>query len=392
MELECDVLVVGAGPAGCSAARAAAEAGAHTIFIDKKGEIGVPVQCAEAVGQYLIPCLPYRIPEKQLIWKIDGMLLGAEDITIERSGGIWSGYAINREQFDKWLATNAIKSGAKLHLESELIELEFECNNKQVTKAIVKTDKGLKTIKPKVIIAADGVDSRVLNQLGFITKDKGGEVLSFELDNLDLFKPTYEQLYLGDFAPGAYAYIFPISKRRANVGVASLFPMRNLENCYEEFLEYSVVKKQLKNGKKIIEKSGRAPYHYVTDQWNYENILLVGDAANQNFKPFIEGILPGIMCGAIAGKTASDFICGRAKLSSYSKRVQDKLGTFFLESDQLIDLLYELGKSSDKKSHLLRLGISAAVLSPQEVEKLKEVSYAIIRNKLENNGVESKLI
>lgn len=37
--MKCDVLVVGAGPAGSSAARAAAEAGAKTIFIDKKNSL-----------------------------------------------------------------------------------------------------------------------------------------------------------------------------------------------------------------------------------------------------------------------------------------------------------------------------------------------------------------
>jgi len=43
MAIECDVLVVGAGPAGSSAARAAAMGGAKTIFIDKKEEVRLSV-------------------------------------------------------------------------------------------------------------------------------------------------------------------------------------------------------------------------------------------------------------------------------------------------------------------------------------------------------------
>jgi digeranylgeranylglycerophospholipid reductase len=382
-ENKCDVLIVGAGSAGCSAARAAAEAGANTIFIDKKKEIGVPVQCAEAIGGYLIPYLPYEIPEEQLIWKIDGMLFWAEGSTIERRGGIWSGYAINREKFDKWLANNAIRAGAKLHLESELIDLEFSDKN-PVTKAIVKTGEEVRKIEPKVVIAADGVYSKVLNKLGFTNiEDKCVEVLSFELNNLDLYKPTYEQLYMGDFAPGAYAYIFPLSKNRANVGVSSLLQTKKLEKCYAEFLEIPEVKKQLRNGNKVVEKSGWAPVHYLTDKWVYENVLLVGDAANQNFKPFIEGVLPGIICGDIAGRTAYKFITGRNLLSDYQKHVKDKLGIFFSESDRLLDVLYELGKPSDKKSHLLRLGISIDIFSPKEIAKLKKESYNILKNKLD---------
>lgn len=378
-EITCDVLVVGAGPAGCSAARAAAEAGAHTIFIDKKKEIGIPVQCAEAIGEYLIPYLPYRIPEEQLIWKIDGMLFWADDITIERSGGIWSGYAINRANFDRWLATNAVKSGAQLFLESELIDVELD-DGSQVTKAIVKTNEGVKEIKPQVVIGADGVHSKVLDKLGFTTiEDKCVEVLSFELNNVELHKPRYEQLYLGDFSPGAYGYIFPLSQSRANVGVGTLFRTKNLEDCYDEFLELPEVKKQLRSSKKVIEKSGWAPIQYLADKWNYGNVLLAGDAANQNFKPFVEGVLPGIICGDTAGKTASDFVFGKDSLDNYPNHVMDKLGPFFLESDLFLDVLYELSKSSDKKNHLLRLGISTAIFFPQEIERLRKKDYASIR-------------
>ena len=390
--MECDVLVVGAGPAGSSAARAAAGTGAKTIFIDKKEEIGVPVQCAEAIGEYLIPYLPFRIPEEQLIWKIEGMLFWAEDIAIERSGGAWSGYAISRERFDKWLANNAIRAGARLQLDSELVDLEFS-ENYYVTRAIVKTGEKVRAIKTKVVIAADGVHSKVRSKLGFTNfEDKCGEVLSFELNNLDLYKPTYEQLYLGDFAPGAYAYIFPLSKRRANVGVGSIFRTKKLEDCYEDFLELPVVKKQLKNGKEVTEKSGWAPYRDVTDKWDYGNILLAGDAANQNFKPFVEGILPGTICGDIAGKTAADFIRGRGSLSKYPNHVGDKLGTFFLESGQILDILYELGKSPDKKSNSLRLGISTAIFPLEGIEELRKMDYTTLKNKLVSAGVEHKHI
>jgi digeranylgeranylglycerophospholipid reductase len=383
MVIECDVLVVGAGPAGSSAARAAAKAGANTIFIDKKKDIGVPVQCAEAIGEYLIPFLPFKIPEEQLIWKIDGMSFWAEGITIERSEGFWSGYAINREKFDEWLANSAIESGARFYLDTELVDLEFG-EKYHVTKATVKTGNGMREIEPKVVIAADGVHSKVLNKLGFTNlKDKCGEVLSFELNNVNLYKPTYEQLYIGDFAPGAYAYIFPLSKNRANVGVSSLLQTKKLERCYAEFLEIPEVKKQLKKGDKVVEKSGWAPIHYLTDKWVYGNVILAGDVANQNFKPFVEGILPAIICGGIAGEMAYDFIMGRNLLSDYQKRVKDKLDKFFLESDYVLEMLHARGGLLDKKEHLLRLGLFASVFSAKEIDKLRSEKYEILRGMIE---------
>ncbi|TET80441.1 FAD-binding protein, partial [candidate division TA06 bacterium] len=51
--LECDVLVVGAGPAGSSAAAVAANLGARVIVIDKRSEVGLPVQCAEYIPKPL---------------------------------------------------------------------------------------------------------------------------------------------------------------------------------------------------------------------------------------------------------------------------------------------------------------------------------------------------
>jgi digeranylgeranylglycerophospholipid reductase len=381
MAIECDVLVVGAGPAGSSAARAAAQGGAHTIVIDKKEEIGLPVQCAEAIGEYLLPYLPFQIPEEQLVWKIDGMRFWAEDITIERKGGIWSGYAINRANFDKLLSKNAITAGATLNLQSELLDMEFNTDH-QVTAAIVKRGDELKIFKPKVVIAADGVHSKVLNELGFTyLEGKTGQVLSFELKNVDLYKPRYEQLYLGDFAPGAYGYIFPLSGSRANVGVGSLVRTQNLETSYEEFLSIPVVRRQLGQGTAVTEKSGWAPYHYIADKWTYRNVLLVGDAANQNFKPFVEGILPGIICGDLAGKTAADFVAGRAKLDTYAARVQEVLGSLFTESDLYLEVLYKLSEIPNKINHLLRLGILSALLPP-ELEQLRTMDYALIRQQL----------
>jgi len=382
--MKCDVLVVGAGPAGSSAARAAAEAGAKTIFIDKKKEIGVPVQCAECIGKYLFPYLPFKIPKEQLIWKLDGVSFWADDITIERTGGIWSSYSINRKKFDKWLANNAVNAGAELLMNTELIDLDVR-DEYNVTKATIKTPEGERQIEPKVVIAADGVDSTVLKLLGFIIDKeiKCGEVLGFEMKNLRLIKPNYGHIFLGNFAPGAYAYIFPKSESTANIGVASLFQNKKLENCFEEFLEKTEVRKQVKNAIIVEEKSGWSPFRYITDKWVYGNVLLVGDTANQNFKPFVEGYLPAIICGDIAGKTASGFIITEKSLNNYPKHVKNKLSGFFAESDLLIDLAYDLTKLNEK-DNLLRLAFSANIFPLKQMQKLKTEDYAILKRRVDD--------
>lgn len=382
--MKCDVLVVGAGPAGSSAARAAAETGAKTIFIDKKKEIGVPVQCAECIGKFLFPYLPLKIPKEQLIWKLDGVSFWADGITIERTGGIWSSYAINRKKFDKWLADNAVNAGAKLLTNAELVDLEVN-EGYNMKKAMIKTAKGEIVIEPKVLIAADGVDSTVLKLSGF-NMDKNencGEILSYEMKNLNIDRPKYDHVFMGDFSPGSYGYIFPKSGSTANIGVGRLFQEKDLSECFEEFLEVPQVKRQIKNGINVEEKNGWAPFQYIVDKWVYGNILLCGDSANQNFKPFIEGFLPAIICGDIAGKTTFDYLNDKTSLDIYTKKINDKLGVLFRESDILGNFMYDLGKSLDKKERLLLLGISTNVLTLNEIEELKHKNYNIIKNRLE---------
>jgi digeranylgeranylglycerophospholipid reductase len=383
MGIKCDVLVVGAGPAGSSAARAAAEAGAHTIFIDKKKEIGRPVQCAEGIGTYLFPLLPFRIPKEQLIWEIKGISFWAEGLTVERCGGIWSGYAINRANFDAWLAILAVNAGAELHLEAELVDMEFN-EEYHVTKAIVKNRHDQLEIEPTIVIAADGVDSTVLDLLQVKKKSGGiiGELKSYEMHNVYLDKPYYDQIFIGDFAPGAYGYIFPKSKTTANVGTGFLFPHRKLDQCFAEFLAVPVVKQQLRNAKALEEKSGRVPFCYLTDKWVYGNVLLAGDAANQNIKPLVEGFLPAIICGDIAGKVARKYLTKNGTLSDYPNDINSKLGFVFKESNALLNVAYDLLKSEDQKDKLLLLGLNSNVFSSKKIEKLKRENYETLRQRL----------
>ena len=152
MKKECDVLVVGAGPAGSSAARAAAKSGLKTILIEEDKEIGNPVQCAEGIGAYLVPYMPFHVPKKLLKWKIDGMCFWAENLLIKKEGGMWSGYSIDRKEWDQWLAMLAAKEGVEIYSDTKLISLE--CEAKYNVKKVVAIRCG-KTIefKPKYIVA-----------------------------------------------------------------------------------------------------------------------------------------------------------------------------------------------------------------------------------------------
>ncbi|RLI91890.1 MAG: hypothetical protein DRO95_03435 [Candidatus Altiarchaeales archaeon] len=384
MVIKCDVLVVGAGPAGSSAARAAAMRGAKTIFIDKKKEVGVPVQCAEGIGKYLFPYLPFKIPKRQLKWRIDGITFWVEEITIERKGEIWDGYTIDRDKFDKWLANLAIQVGAELRTSYELIDLEFD-EEKNVKKAIIKTPKKTIEIAPRVLIAADGADSTVLKLLGLYNPKNGdiAEVYSWEMKNLDLKNPHMEQIYLGDFTPGGYAYIFPKSKKVANVGIGGLMREKELEKHFHEFLELEPVKKQLRNGEYVIEKTKNAVWGDLVDEWIYGNVLLAGDVANHNLKPFVEGILPAIVSGNLAGELGARMHNGEAiKMVHYIKSIEKKLHPHFRVSRDMMDKIHGWFSSRHRGRDLLFVGTAAGLFELERLDELEELGYEALKSEL----------
>lgn len=376
MSIKCDVLVIGAGPAGSSVARAAAMNGAKTIFIDKKDEIGYPVLCAEGVGKYLLSNLPIKIPKEQFIWPINGMSYWVEDIHVEHTSSSFHGYSVDRRNFDKWLAKLAVNSGAKVLTKTELVNLELN-EEDNVANAVLKTPKKELKIQPKVVVGADGCESTVLNLLGLYRPKKGdvSEVYCLEMENLKIEKPHIQKLHFGDFAPTGWGFVFPKSKTRANIGVGEIFPKSDLELKFHEFMEeYKPMRKMVgKNAEIIVDKSSKVRHGHVVDKWIFGNVLLVGDTANQNLKPYYEGILPTIICGNVAGILVNDMVKGKGVSDKiYKGLVRKALFPYFDISTNLIELMVTLAGMKEKKKYLL---MSNAMIIASLIEEVKDIRF-----------------
>ncbi len=384
MTITCDVLVVGGGPAGCSAARATAKKGLKTILIEKKEDIGKDIKCAEGIGQYLFQYLPFEIPKEQLIWKMEGMFFWTDNISIEKRGGFWNAYSVDRNKFDKWLSELAVNNGTELLTSTELIDLELD-EEYYVKKAIVKRNGKLVEIFPKIVVAADGVESTVLKLLNLYNPKRGdiAEVYSWEMKNLDLYKPHYEQVFTGEFTPSGYAYIFPKSKDVANIGVRGIYPEKKSELYFEEFLDIPHVKKQVKNAEYVIEKSKKAVWNDLTDKWIYGNVVLAGDVANQNFKPFIEGILPAVICGDVAGKLAYDKVNNKIISDDLYKSIVNKIiGDHFQLSNELLDGINYLYAKKGKEKYLQFFGMITELFNQEDIKKADNMDYEELKSKL----------
>jgi digeranylgeranylglycerophospholipid reductase len=385
-DIECDVLVIGAGPAGSSAARALAKKGLKTTIIEEDSKVGIPVQCAEGIGEYLLPYMPFKIPKEQLKWKITGIYFWADSIAIKKEGGTWSGYSINRSKWDKWLVSLAKKEGADIFTNTKLVSFEYRMDG-SVDRATAISHGNQISIKPKYIIGADGVESTVIDLLKVKKEVSTGRVKSYEFDNIKLKYPKYDQIFFGEFAPRAYAYIFPLSNKRANLGIGTVYKNKNLDDLFNKFIEIPLIKEQIENGKIIKEKTGNAPVKNLTDKIVHKNVFLVGDAANQNIKPFIEGNVPGIICGNILGELIFDIINGKEAPKKYETIIDEKFN-LIQQSDIFTDIVYGETNIENKIYNLLMLGLMSEIISPDkdEIEKYIKKGFNFLKGLILEKG------
>lgn len=381
--LECDVLVVGGGVAGSSAARSSALNGARTLIIEKNSDTIKPA-CAEALTSSFLPLLPFKFPNTQLKMKIDGIKLYADGLSIIRKGEFWEGFSIERSEINPWLTNQAIEAGAKLSTNTELINLK-RSDNVHVTKVTVKKNGKEIEIRPKIVIAADGVNSTVANALNLIKEGKcsSAYLTSFEMSNVKIDDPHLEQIFFDDFSPKGFAYIFPKSANKANVGVGSVLLKDETEKFFDEFMNFNIVKKQLRGGKVSTERSGYAPIDSSLEKNVYGNVIFTGDAANQNIKPFIEGFLPGIICGDIAGLCASNYLKNKTKLTEYEKRIEAKFGEIFSISNKILNFMLKIFEQKNRKDYLLLLALCSDIIELDKFDELFNLSYEELREKLE---------
>ncbi|GBE18900.1 hypothetical protein BMS3Abin16_01510 [archaeon BMS3Abin16] len=382
--MKCDVLVVGAGPAGCSAAAACGAAGLKTIVVERKPEIGVPITCSGAIGSYLLPYLPFKTPKNLLKHSIEGLEFIVDEVSYVRRGGPWSSYAIDRSAFDKWLSQRAVDSGADLIMSAEFIDATLDKSWSGGRAQIRKKDEIIE-VDFKVMIGADGARSRVLETLGERVSDaRMGQAVVYEYEGVTLESPELDQLYFGDFAPGGYAHIFPLSDNRANIGVGTIASDADLRQCFQDFVALPRVKAQLKDGRPVLEKSGTVSFEPLSLRRQYGSVLLAGEAASQNIKPLVEGFLPAIICGDVAGKTAARHLLNGESLSRYQRNLDRRLGLILRESDRLISLLEDISDLSGRKSYLLLSGLCGNLISPREVSKLALGDEEDITSRLES--------
>lgn len=335
--IETDVLVVGAGPAGSSAAKYAAKGGAEVLLIDKKSEIGTPKRCAEGVSKNGLKKLGIKPDSRWIAAEMDRVRL------ISPSGiDVWlnpenvkfpeTGYTLERKVFDKHMAMDAVRAGSQIMVKTLAKELTSQ-DNYVLVKA-KNMDKRI-DIKAKIIIGADGPESRVGRWAGLKSTTRAKNMESgaqFEMVGVELEYKRATEFYFGNVAPGGYAWIFPKGEDIANVGLGVINTMTS-RSAYEHLLDFIKNCDATKNAVPVEFNVGGVPVGGPLKNLVTDSAMIVGDAAGQ-VNPFTGGgIISGMQAGLIAGEVAANAIengnCSYESLKEYEKRFQEEIGNSF---------------------------------------------------------------
>jgi len=349
--IECDVVVVGAGPGGSMAAKYCAQGGLDTVMIEKKHEIGAPLRCAEGVSKKWLAEVGI---EPDPVW-IRADMVGAVIKSPsgyafkldESKAGSEVGYVLERHLFDKALARDAVKAGARIMMRTYCTDVIREAGKLVGIRA--KSMGEPMEIRAKCIVAADGFESQVGRWAGIDTKLALNDLcscLQYRMVNCDADMEYCEFIIGRSVAPGGYLWIFPKGGGIANVGIGIMGTMAKSGEAKTYLDKFISDDPRFKKSQAVETVGGFVSTCPGLDCAVDDNIILVGDAAR-----IIDPITGGGICHACrTGMYAGQVLTESAKKGDFSKgalmpyekmwrdRMEDKLYRNWMAKERLAEL------------------------------------------------------
>ena len=342
--LLCDILVVGAGPAGSTAAAAAAREGAETVMIDAKVRIGEQPHCGEFVPERLFS--ETAIEKTAIIQRVDyletrlitkaktvardaipsGRVADTQTASQEASGGVENseyknseilspGFLIDRVRFDRDLAREAAAQGVTVFCSTRLVRAEDGA-------WIVEHGGEKKVFRPKFTIASDGARSTVAAAMAM----KPAQVLRGLQVEVPLVEPLNKTLvFLDQNFVGGYGWLFPKGKA-ANVGIGAI-PGKQIRmgKMLDQFMDTLCREGLIRRG--ILARSGGLiPVSGIREKLVLDGVVFCGDAAGLTHPITGAGIPQAVFSGELAGRAAAAAITksDRRYLREYEAEIRSR--------------------------------------------------------------------
>jgi digeranylgeranylglycerophospholipid reductase len=370
-KINCDVVVVGAGPGGSMAAKTCAKYGLDTVLVERKEYPNRPYIASREVTVRIFDYM--KIDKKYIEYPIYKMVDISPDGTELLRGepyGYEMAYVVNRKKFDKEILKIALKEGPEYLNKTRATGLIRENGNIKGIKAKINKKEDVE-IRSNIVIGADGIESKVGRWAGIYKRGYGLNDISKSIifdsliDNVNIKdKYKYAHIHIFGKARGGAIFISQIGDGKVGVGTDSVRPnsprkMGEFLNFLNKFIENNPIF----SGGKIVETGfGVMPYSPLK-KITTDEVMLVGDAAHQIDTPHKTGILNSMDAGVLAGETAveaheeGDFSSNL--LSNYEKRwyrlygEHDILGSYILEvihtmSDEHLNRIFHILKDNNE--------------------------------------------
>lgn len=342
---EYDVVIVGAGPAGCSAAYFCALKGLDVLLVDKclfpRDKV-----CGDSISPRSLKVLErmglLERMEAERFFRIQGIIMSSPNLhmmkgdTPKVEGKYDYGYVIPRKIFDHMLLSHVKNKGVDV---AEGLEITGLINNGGKV-AGVKSRDG-RGIKSRIVVGADGVYSKVAKNAGIDSADPNHEAIAARayFDGVQGMEHYIEIHADSKIVPG-YGWLFPVTDTSANVGVGCIKTYlyqkkKNIKKLFEYFISENPFVKQ-KLAKATMTRPLRAwPERFgsMAENCSADGVLLVGDAAGFVDPGSGEGIYQALRSGELAAEVISyayskgDF--SRKTLKEYERKWKKDFGLDF---------------------------------------------------------------
>ena len=333
MEEKCDIVVVGGGPAGLSAAYAAAKNGAEVMLFEKEEAIAHSIMTSgvtwisemERLGiprEYYHSIQNYRFVSP------------SNDILIE--GTIPKSCVLEVRATYQHLAFLAAEAGAQIRVKSNIINVIKEGNKVAGVKA--STPRGDLTVRSTLVIDASGFSTSVGRKAELAREwRRYGVGAEYECYCDDIDSATWVLMVGQKYSDAGYAWVFPLSRNRVRIGVgigkpeSSAEPLEKLHKIIEERLKPLDT---IRDGKiqPIELHYGFIPNEGVRQTSIADGLIMVGDSAGQSNPLVLEGIRYAIEFGRLAGNVGAKSLSYNSYMDSlmeyekiWKSRIESKI-------------------------------------------------------------------